>query len=94
MKKGSWTMNRAVAWIRKHGDAIGAVAFGLAVALAVGALATCNVRRQEREFRGVRFDGIHKGRDSTLVTFERDGRMEGRSFARYEDAAAFAEAVR
>ena len=90
----SWIGNRTKLWFRKNFDYILMVLVILIAAFSVASLGRCNIEHQEGEFKGVRFDGIHRGADYTLVTFTRNGSIEGRSFASYDDAVAFAEALR
>lgn len=90
----SWMSSRIRLWLRKNFDYLFMVVIVLIAVLSVASLGRCNIAHQESEFKGVRFDGIHRGADYTLVTFTRDGVMEGRTFATYGEALAFAEAIK
>ena len=94
MKRTRWAAEKTIVWLREHFDYLFMAVVVVIAVLSIASLGRCNVTRQESEFKGVRFDGIHRGADYTLVTFTRDGVMEGRTFATYGEALAFAEAIK
>ena len=94
MKKIRWAAGKTAVWLREHFDYLFMVVIVLIAVLSIASLGRCNVARQESEFKGIRYDGIHRGADYTLVTFTRDGVMEGQTFATYGEALAFAEAIK
>lgn len=95
MTRLSWKLKAALRWLSTHRVFIAELIVIAIISIALAAMGTCSIARQEQSFKGANAAIVH-GSDpngSTLVTFTRAGIIEGRAFPDRETATAFAEAI-